>query len=151
MFMAEKYAWSRRSDDEIWRGGPCATIRECVEEALAEGYQLTDTFAIGIIEPYSIDTYFADMIIDRLQEHAYDEVGEVSDGWLDYVSKEDVARLDERLSQIIFDWLKEVKEEPTFYSIAPCHDCTLAEAIEMHKERTINTPKGGKFNLEEGN
>ncbi len=149
--MAEKYAWSRRSDDEIWCGGPCATLRECVEEALDDGYALTDTFAIGLIEKYNIDIDFADTIIERLQTDAYDEVGEVSEDWLNSVNRLQVDALNARIYNVVIEWLKEVNEEPTFYSIAPCHDCTLAEAIEMHKERTINTPKGGKFNLEEGN
>ena len=141
--MANKYAWSRHSDDEIWYGGPCDSIKECVEEAIAEGYELSDTFAIGLIENYKINTNLADIIIERLQEDAYDEVGEVSDGWLDSATPDDIARLDCRLSQLVSDWLKEVKEEPNFYTIAPCNECTLEEALAEHHERMKTTPKGG--------
>jgi hypothetical protein len=143
--MVNKYAWSRHSDDEIWHGGPCDPIKECVEEAIAEGYELSDTFAIGLIENYSIDIDFADMIIERLQEDAYDVVGEVSDGWLDYVNRDDITHLDNKLRQVVNDWLKEIKEEPTFYTIAPCSECTLEEALAEHHERVKSTPKGGKY------
>lgn len=142
--MVNKYAWSRHSDDEIWYGGPCDSIKECVEEAIAEGYELSDTFAIGLIENYSIDIDFADMIIERLQEDAYDVVGEVSDGWLDYVNRDDITRLDNKLRQAVNDWLKDVKEEPTFYTIAPCSEYTLEEALEHHA-RVKSMPKGGKY------
>ena len=35
----KKYAWSRHIDDEIWHGGPCDSIRECLREAYDEGYK----------------------------------------------------------------------------------------------------------------
>lgn len=149
--MSEKYAWSRRSDDDIWHGGPCETIRECVEEAIDDGYTLTDTFAIGLIEKYNINVDFADIIIEYLQQDAYEEVGEVSEDWLDYIDRSKIAELNDRIHKVVVEWIKEVNEEPTFYSIAPCFSGTLEEAIEVHKEKTMNTPKGGKFNLEEGN
>jgi hypothetical protein len=143
--MTEKYAWSRQSDDEIWQGGPCKTVKECVEEAIADGYDLSDTFAVGLIEPYSIDIDFADLIIERLQEDAYDEVGEVTEGWLDYVKRDDLTRLDDSLKQVINNWLKDVAEEPTFYTIAPCYEGTLAEALAEYQERVKAAPKGGKI------
>jgi hypothetical protein len=143
--MAEKYAWSRQSDDEIWQGGPCETVKECVEEAIADGYDLSDTFAVGLIEPYSIDIDFADLIIERLQEDAYDEVGEVTEGWLDYVKRDDLTRLDDSLKQVINNWLKDVAEEPTFYTIAPCYEGTLVEALAEYQERAKVAPKGGKI------
>jgi hypothetical protein len=143
--MSEKYAWSRRSFDDVWRGGPCETYRECVEEAIDDGYALTDTFAIGLIEKYNIDVDFADAIIERLQIDAYDEVGEVSEDWLDSVNRLQVDALNDRIYNVVIEWLKEVNEEPTFYSIAPCFSGTLEEAIAIHKEKTVDTPKGGKF------
>ncbi len=143
--MKKKYAWSRHSDDEIWYGGPCDSIKECVEEALAEGYKLSDTLAVGLVEPYTLDIDFADMIIERMQEDAYDEVGEVTDGWLDHVHRDDITALDNQIRQVVNEWLKKVKEEPTFYTIAPFEECTLSEALDEHQERANNVAKGGKF------
>ena len=144
--MANKYAWSRNSDDEIWRGGPCDSIKECVDEAFAEDFEMDDTFAIGFIENYEIDYDFADCILERLCEDAYDEVGEVSYGWLDNVSKEDLEKLNNRITAVVADWLKEVHEEPTFYKVLPCEECTLREAMDIYYGQIKDTPKGGKAN-----
>ena len=34
--MKKKYAWSRNKTDDIWYGGICDSVKECVEEAKAE-------------------------------------------------------------------------------------------------------------------
>jgi hypothetical protein len=139
-----KYAWSRHSDDDIWRGGPCDTIKECVEEALTEDYSIDDTFAIGYIEEYDIGLYYADRIIEDLQQDAYDEVGEVAEDWLDYVTKEEMDSLNEQISKVVLDWLEAVKEKPSFYKVRPFEECTLKEALEIYKNHVDNAPKGGK-------
>lgn len=141
--MANKYAWSRNSDDEIWRGGPCDTIKECVEEAYDEGFEMTDTFAIGHIEPYKIDCDFADFLVERLAEDAYDEVGEIAYDWLGSVSKEAYEKLNEKITDVVKKWLKEIHEEPTFYKVLPCEECTLQEALNMYEDSVKNKPKGG--------
>lgn len=143
--MKNKYAWSRYSDDEVWHGGPCDTIKECVEEAYNEGYEMTDTFAIGHIEPYEINCDFAYTILNYLGEDAFEEVGEIADEWLSSVSKEDLENLNSRLTAVINDWLKEVNEEPTFYKVIPCEECTLKEALDVHDGLMSGSPKGGKI------
>lgn len=139
--MSKRYAWSRKSDDEIWRGGPCDSIKECVEEALAEDYELDDKIAIGYVVDYEIDYDFADDIVYRLCEDAFDEVGEASDGWLDGAKKEELEILNNRVTEVVKQWLKEVNEEPTFFKIEPFEFCTLKEALILNKDN----PKGGKI------
>ena len=148
--MSKRYAWTRNSDDEIWRGGPCDSIRECVEEASDEGYFPDETIAIGLIEDYEINYDFAQDIVERLAEDAYDEVGDASDGWLDSAKREDFDRLNGRLTPIIKEWLKEIHEEPSFYKVLPFEECTLTEALALHKDKTADVPKGGKINSREG-
>lgn len=143
--MRYKYAWSENKDDEIWYGGPCDTIKECVDEALAENFNMTDTFSIGHIEPYEIKYDFAQDIVERLCEDAWDEVGEASEGWLDSAKRAQLDLLNKRITPIIMEWLKEINEEPTFYKILPCEECTLKEAMEIYYGQIKNAPKGGKF------
>lgn len=143
--MSNRYAWSRHSDDEIWWGGPNGSLKECVEEALEEDFELTDTFAIGLIEDYEIDLDFAQDIVERLCEDAWDEVGEASDGWLDSAKRPELEILNNRVTAVVKQWLKEIHEEPSFYKVAPCKECTLQEALDMHNEKVKNSPKGGKF------
>ena len=142
--MANKYAWSQRRDDEIWRGGPCDSIKECVEEAQEEDYELEDTFALGLIEGYEINYDFAQDIVERLCEDAWDEVGEASDGWLDSAKRVQLDLLNERITPIIEEWLKEIGEHPSFYKVLPFEECTLKEALELHNEKVANMSRGGK-------
>lgn len=142
----KQYAWSRRSDDEVWYGGPCDSIRECVEEAQDEDYEMDDTIALGLIERYEVNYDFAQDIVERLCEDAWDEVGEASDGWLDSAKRPELDKLNERILPIVREWLKEIHEEPSFYKVLPFEECTLAEALALHETKVANAPKGGKDN-----
>lgn len=139
----KQYAWSRRSDDELWYGGPCDSIRECVEEAQDEDYELTDTIALGLIERYEVNYDFAQDIVERLCEDAWDEVGEASDGWLDSAKRPELDKLNARILPIVREWLKEIHEEPSFYKVLPFEECTLAEALKLHQSKVAESPKGG--------
>lgn len=142
--MGKKYAWTRHYDDEVWYGGPCDSIRECAEEALDEDYELDETFALGYIKDYNIDYDFAQDIVERLCEDAWDEVGEASDGWLDSAKRPQLDTLNERITPIIKEWLKDIGETPWFYGIEPFTSCTIKEALELTKHNT----KGGKSNVQ---
>ena len=145
--MSNRYAWSRKSDDEIWRGGPCDSIKECVEEALAEDFKMEDTFALGYIEEYKIGVDFADRIIEDLQQDAYDEVGEIAYDWLDSVTPTQRELLNGLVQKVVFMWLGQVNEKPTFYKVLPCEECTLKEAMEIHNEKVANMSRGGKIDV----
>ena len=136
--MANRYAWTKSIDDEIWRGGPCDSVDECAREALMEGYPPTSVFAIGIIEEYKVNRDFADEIVYRLSEDAFDEVGAASEGWLDSLTKEDLAKLNYRVMEVIERWLEEVNEVPSFYSVLPCREYIVEEALRSGKDN----PKG---------
>lgn len=142
----KQYAWSRRSDDELWYGGPCDSIRECVEEAQSEDYEMDDTIALGLIERYEVNYDFAQDIVERLCEDAWDEVGEASDGWLDSAKRPELDKLNEKILPIVREWLKEIHEEPSFYKVLPFEECTLAEALALHETKVAAAPKGGKDN-----
>jgi hypothetical protein len=141
----KQYAWSRHSDDEIWYGGPCNSIKECVEEAQDEDYELDDTFALGLIESYKVNYDFAQDIVERLCEDAWDEVGEASDGWLDSAKREQLDLLNERIAPIFKEWLKEIGEQPSFYKVLPFEECTLKEALELHSKKVAAMSIGGKI------
>ena len=139
--MTYRYAWTESIDDEIWRGGPCDSVNECAREALMEGYLPTSAFAIGIIEEYKVNYHdFADEIVYRLSEDAFNEVGAASEGWLDSLTKEDLEKLNCRVMEVIGQWLKEVNQVPSFYRVLPCGEHTVEEALRSGKD----SPKGGK-------
>ena len=128
----KEYAWTDHASDDIWSGGPCDSIEECVQEAKALGY--TDcTIAVGLVERYMPTYVDTDRMIECLQETAFDEVGEVAEDWLLDISKEDRNVLDERLYKVVIDWLKEYKYTPSFYKVLP-----LAEPVAIGKEEDKN-------------
>lgn len=121
----KEYAWTDNPSDDIWRGGPCDSIEECIKEAIALGdYKAGDTIAVGLVEKYVPKYVDTDRLIEGLQEAAADEVGEVAEDWLWDIEKEDRKVLDERLLNTVLEWLKEYKYEPTFYKVHP-----LAEPV----------------------
>lgn len=142
--MNKKIVWSKRSDDEIWRGGPCDSVRECIEEAEREGYQETDTLALGYAVPYEVNYVNSDMIIEYLQQDAYDEVGDVSDDWLDYIVREQREDLEDRVLKVVKEWLKDCREEPTFYKVEVFDELTLKEALEKYPDKEQNKVKKAK-------
>lgn len=138
--MKRQYAWSRKSNDDIWYGGICDTVKECVEEARFDGYKDTDTFAIGYAVPYEVNYIDGDLLIEYLQEQACDEIGEVAESWLDSITREQREDLNNRLLKVVLKWLKDCKEEPTFYKVEPFDELTLQEALQKY---THETEKGG--------
>lgn len=136
----KKYAWTKHKTDEIWYGGPCDSVKECVEEARQEGYIDAELFAIGYIEPYQVEYVNSDLIIEYLQQDANDEIGEVAEDWLSGVSREQRADLENRVLKVVLEWLKDCKEEPTFYKVLPFDELTLQEAMQKYDHPT---EKGG--------
>lgn len=120
----QQYAWTDKATDDIWCGGPCDSIEECVKEAIDCGYEDGSTIAVGLIERYKVEYINGDHIIELLQEEAYDEIGEVTDDWLDSVTMEQREDLSNRLLTTVLEWLKEYKHEPSFYKVHP-----LAEPV----------------------
>ena len=138
---AGKIAWSKRIDDDIWRGGPCDSVLECVKEAEKEDYKESDTIALGVVEKYHVGYVNVDMIIEHMQQDAYDTVGEVAEDWLDNITIKQRRDLEGRVEDVVKEWLKEIGEEPTFYKVLPFDELTLKEAKEKYKAQS---GKGGK-------
>lgn len=88
------------------------------EAAIAAGREEYDgDFYIGKALRYEprVD---ADAFIERLQDDAYEEVGEVAEGWLDFkYDGPEVADLQKKLQAVFDEWLDAVRARPGFYSI----------------------------------
>lgn len=130
--MKKRYVWTKSSSDDLWRGGICHSVKECIEEARYEDYKDTDTFALGYAENYEVNYVNSDLIIEFLQEQAYDEIGECAEDWLDSITKEQREDLESRVLKVVLQWLKDCKEEPTFYTVSPFDELTLQEAEQKY-------------------
>ena len=126
---AHRYAWSLRPDDDIWHGGPCASIEECIQEALFEGYEPGTKIAVGYIEPYVVKDMNIDVFIERLQMDACEEVGEVAEDWLSSITKKQISELESEIEKVVLKWLKDIDEVPSFYKVLP-----LKDMVELRKD-----------------
>lgn len=57
-------------------------------------------------------------VLENIQENAYSEGGEFSEGYLDDVTKEQEAELDEQLNAVLSAWMDKYNHHPNFYTLA---------------------------------
>lgn len=109
-----EYYWNFDEFAEAWYES-ASSIKECLEEAKL--YDSTMEYVyIGESDEYNaaID---GELLLDRLSDQAYYEVGEVSDNWLDGVTREQYNELSLRLSSTLNIWLYKHNLTPTFGAI----------------------------------
>ena len=107
------------TDCEIWHSDIDCNSRE---EAIKEGmkYAKEDglkSFRIGRTIPCGIPNIDTDWLLERAQEQLYDEVGELSEVYLDSVTREEFKELDEQLNEVFYQWHKKHKLEPNCYKV----------------------------------
>ena len=115
-----KYTWEYSEDEEYWTKDVFDTIEDCIKDA-KENYNIKPGETIAIGEPFYWEPHVdAFNILERLEEEAWDECGEVSEGWdtCNYErDKEKVEELSEELTKIVRKWLKDNGTYPNFYTI----------------------------------
>jgi hypothetical protein len=110
--------WAVSRDGEHY-DGEYATPEEaaaCAEEHF--DVEPGDTVYVGRAVPLPWEQWVdGEIVIDRLQEYAYDAVGEYAEDWLATVSPEASRALNARLRATVGEWLREFGHLPGFYSI----------------------------------
>jgi hypothetical protein len=114
---------------EIWNTGEFFESRELAikagtEFAKEEGLE---SFEIGKKEEYEPCGIDVDSIFEAICCDAQDSVGEVSENYLCYVSEDHRDELEEKLNEVLFEWMDKHKYRPEFWSITEC------EIIEVEK------------------
>ena len=114
-----KYTWEYEETD-IWRHDLFDTIEDCILDA-KENYLIEHGTEIVVGEAVLWEPYvWAGDILDRLEEDAYGECGEVAEDWYAYDYRKHESKLDElsdKLTEIIMHWLKDNGTYPDFYRI----------------------------------
>lgn len=107
------------SDSEIWSSDmDCNSRDEAIEEGMkAAKEDGLESFRIGRQEYCSMAAIDAGTIIENAQEQLYDEVGEVSETYLEDVTKEQEKELEEALNEAFYNWHKKHKLFPNCYKI----------------------------------
>lgn len=89
-------------------------IKDGIRFAKEEGYKC---FRVGKSIPCSMARIYADTIIENAGEQLYDEVGEVSETYLEGVTVEQENELEEALNEVFYQWHKKHELFPTCYKI----------------------------------
>ena len=107
-------------DYEIWH----SDIEDCVsrEEAIEKGMEAAKkegltSFRIGKKEPCGMANIDVDTIIENAQEQLYDEVGEVSETYLEDITNEQEKELEESLNEVFYKLHKKHKLFPSCYKV----------------------------------
>lgn len=130
--MNKEYSWTENQTDEIWNHGKFASVEACIKDAIDCGKKPGETIAIGICEDY-VPHLNVDNLLDQVSEDAYEEVGEVAEGWPEFENRKgykDVGKLQEKIDKAFNEWLVETKQVPCFYHIKPLADQVTIPEIE---------------------
>ena len=107
------------SNNEIWSADiECYSRENAIEEGMKEAKEEgLKSFRIGRKEYVDMAKIYADTIIENAQEQLYDEVGEVSEAYLDCVTKEQEKELEEELNKVFHNWHKKHRLFPGCYKV----------------------------------
>ena len=72
----------------------------------------------------------AGSVLDGIQEDAYSEGGEFSEGYLDDVTKEQEEELEQRLNEVFAAWVDKYNLHPNFYTVGDIEVIRLGEGEE---------------------
>lgn len=117
-----KYIWNFNGDAETWNNDTYETIEECIADAQAtakeNGEDYHDVVYIGECNPF-VPCVDAEMVLDNLEERAYEFAGEVGLDWeaFNCNKRDEIDELSNALSAIVIEWLKKHGYYPEFYAV----------------------------------
>jgi hypothetical protein len=138
--MKEKYSWTENKWDDMWYHGRFDTVEECVRDAVENyGKEPGDQIVVGICEDY-VPNVDADAVIDMAASDAYEECGDVANGWPRFINRKgyaDADKLQEKLDKVFQEWIEETDQIPKFGHIVPLADMvTIPGNKEEHNDRS---------------
>ncbi|MGV6935819.1 hypothetical protein ACWA2B_09930 [Paenibacillus sp. CMM36] len=106
--------------DGVWGIGEYFDLKAQAIKAAKEYYSPEEQkeFYVGqLCEISNSITVDSEGVLDDISSSIYDEVGEAAEDYLNYVNREEREILDERLTQVTLEWMKEFGYEPSFFRI----------------------------------
>lgn len=128
----KEYYWNFDENEEHWENS-CDSISECLEEAKYENktYENNEKchVFIGECEIYTprLDGI---QIIETLQQDACEQDDVYGEYWLDEVGLDEVDSLQNRINEVLSEWLKETNNIPDFGEIVNIKEYSLETESE---------------------
>lgn len=127
----KKYSWDFDESAEIWDNDTFDTIEECVKDALENKEGDETSIFVGENKRFKpkVDS---EIILDRMMDQAWEEVGEVAERWdsYDYSKSEEIEELDTRLTEVVMKWFEEFGYSPNMWSIENIIEVSLIEGLK---------------------
>lgn len=137
--MADKYYWNFEQNAELWYESG-ESIEDCIKQAREMNEDNYQTVYIGESVPFVPSEHLnVDVLLDNLEEEAYEFAGEAAENWstYEYKKQEETAELTDAIGRIVDDWLKKYGRYPTFSQITNVEEYDLYEGTK-HVQRNEN-------------
>ncbi|MBB6716250.1 hypothetical protein [Clostridium gasigenes] len=111
------------TDSEVWQGEEFNTKEEAITEGRKEAIRgqeeefRNDYFSVGQIEKVFPSGVDVENILENVAENTRADICEVGDDYLYDVTENHSQELEEKLNEVLFEWMKKYEYEPTFYAI----------------------------------
>ena len=121
----DKYCWDFDEDAEFWNNGTFDTVEECIEDAIqyiTKAMDDSDDYPkavyIGNVKEFAPNVC-AFHVLERIEEQAQVECGEIAGGWdaYHYDEKDKISELENELNKVLIDWLAKYNRMPNFYTV----------------------------------
>lgn len=123
------YSWAGHENQKIWNNGKFETVEDCIRGAMGSGYIYGDTIYVGLCVDVEIGGIDLSLQLDAVEENMYDQVGEVSEGWdisgITEKRRSIYELYEERLEELVKDYIREIGEEPGFWQIIDIRPITI--------------------------
>ncbi len=120
------YAWTY--DDTAWdSGGVCDTLEKCITQAKDERECFDPDVKFVYIGEFKEYEPYVDIeyVIERMEENAYDAVGEFSEDWLNDMTHEEKKELQKIINKTIVNYLKDKGHMPNFGTVEEYKEYSL--------------------------
>lgn len=128
------FTWMHCPNADIWDNDTFDTIEECIEDAKRSDMHDGDSIYIGECKSAEIGGIYFEDVLEDVEEDMYDKVGEVSEDWDisstygSYKNRESIyEKYNDKLRQLVIDYIKEIGETPTFYNIVNIQEVMIGD------------------------
>lgn len=113
------YAWSTEIDSCTYSDG-FKSVKECVQDAKNSGCKPYTVIYVGEAKRQEIRGIYFDEVLENVHDQMYSDVGDAAYAW-DIEDpdqdKEKFEEYQEKLKQLVLNYLKEIGMEPKFFEV----------------------------------